>query len=162
MKRFLTAGLGLFLSMGLSFAQQPQNAAPAPRPVPLVRGDLTGPSWIGHRFVFDRYLGWGWIVPEGEKNWKKGRWVLFEETPGVILAPHRYPASADADNDVEYRLWGDIMPYQGYETNYDIFVDVFMIKGFQVLGQGKPLKLKPPTKPSARNDRKSRSSPISR
>lgn len=139
----------------------PALRPPLPPEVGKVAGTVNGPTWIGHRFVFDRYIGWGWIRPEGEKNWKKGRWVIFEEAPGLIAAPHRSLPYPEADNNVEYRLWGEIAPYRGYETNYDLFVDVFVIKGYQVLGQAAPLKLKPPVKVASRG-KKTQSSPMSR
>lgn len=121
--------------------------APKPKVLPKTWGDRSGPVYIGHRFVAERYTEWGWVWRENE-TYRKARWVMLEEEPGVRMAPGRFLSSPTADNNYEYRLYGEFAPYKGYDPNYDLFVEVFRIKGFEVIGPAAPLDLKTP-RPSA-------------
>ncbi len=130
--------------------EAPKPATPAvtpkPKPEPVVPqsyGDRTGQVYIGHRTVIDRYAGWGWIWKEGE-GYRRGKWVLMLEERGVCIVPGRFHSSIEADNDMEYKIYGEFMPYKGYEPNYDVFTDVFRIKGFEAIGKAARPNLRPP------------------
>ncbi|MDD5262736.1 MAG: hypothetical protein PHD76_12900 [Methylacidiphilales bacterium] len=128
--------------------EAPKPAAPAvtPKPEPVVPqsyGDRTGQVYIGHRAVVDRYAGWGWIWKEGE-GYRRGKWALMLEERGVCVVPGRFHSSIEADNDMEYKIYGEFMPYKGYEPNYDVFTDVFRIKGFELIGKATRPNLRPP------------------
>ena len=137
---------------------------PAPkveREVPHTFGDRTGQVYIGHRAVVERYAGWGWIWKEGE-GYRRGKWVLMQEEPGVRMVPGRFRSHPEADNDMEYKIYGEFLPFRGYEPNYDVFTDVFKIKGFEVIGKADPLKLRPPAPTNkSRNSSSSRVHEIS-
>jgi hypothetical protein len=136
--------------------------APAAKPVPKPRimpkqwGDRSGPAYVGHRTITERHAAWGWVWLERD-NYRKARWVMLEEEAGVRVAPSRFLDRYDGDADYEYKFYGEFAPYKGYDPNYDLFVEVFRIKGFEVIGEAKPLALKPP-QPSG----KKRGSPFSR
>lgn len=121
------------------------------RKIPSSFGDLSGEVFIGQRTVIDRYAGWGWIKRENE-NWKKSRWVMLQETPKVIFAPGRYLGHPDRDNGTQYKLYGSWAPYKGYEPNFDVFVDVFIIKGFELIGPAEIPKMSPPRSKRGRSD----------
>jgi hypothetical protein len=128
-------------------AAQPATPAPKPAPKPKVMpqkfGDCSGPAYIGHRTVTERYTEWGWIWKEKE-TYRKGRWAIIKETPDVAMIPSRFINNINGDDNTEYKLYGEFAPYKGYDPNYDLFVDVFIIKGFEVIGKADPVDLKPP------------------
>jgi hypothetical protein len=128
-----------------SGTQQAPAPKPAPKPkvMPQKFGDCTGPVYIGHRTVTERYTEWGWIWKEKE-TYRKGRWTIIKETPGVAMIPSRFINNINGDDNNEYKLYGEFAPYKGYDPNYDLFVDVFIIKGFEVIGPADPVNLKPP------------------
>jgi hypothetical protein len=131
-------------------APEPPLAAPvtppAPKPVVVPRdsmGRTEGGFWIGQRTVTDRYVGWGWVKEE-KQNWRSAKWVMLLETPGQIVAPHRFLSSTSADEGIQYKLFGRFADFKGYEPNYDVFVDVFILEGFEKIGPGLPIKRQPP------------------
>lgn len=115
-------------------------------------GDCTGESWIGQRVVADRYAGWGWLKREGE-SWRSAKWIMVEEKPGVILAPQRFYLRPEDDNNMQYRLYGSFASYKGYEPNVDTLTDVFVLKGFEVIGPGSKIERKPPGPSGTRKGR---------
>jgi hypothetical protein len=119
------------------------QAPKAPRVIPQSYGDTTGDVYLGQRTVVDRYAGWGWICREKE-TWRKARWVILEEKTGSTRAPGRFLGHPDSDNGTQYKLYGQWAPYKGYEPNFDVFVDVFQIKGFELIGPAEIPKMSPP------------------
>jgi hypothetical protein len=143
---------------GTTPAAAKPKPAPKPKSIPSRMGDCSGEVWIAHRFLYKRYAGWGFIKPADDKNWNKAKWVLIEEDPNNgIKIPSRFLDKINADQDFEYRFYGEIMPYKGYEPNYDIFVDVFKLRGFELLGKADPINKYPPA-PSGSSSRVGRSS----
>ncbi|NJK92285.1 MAG: hypothetical protein HC904_10885 [Blastochloris sp.] len=124
-------------------AGKPAPPPAKPRVIPARFGDTTGEVFIGQRTVIDRYAGWGWLWKENE-TWRKARWVILKEDPGVIFAPGRFLGHPDRDHGNQYKLYGQWADFKAYEPNYDVFVDVFEIKGFELIGPGTPIKLDPP------------------
>lgn len=151
----------LFAALSSSvFAQEAQNPPPTPddttapaatppqpqppkKPIPQTMGDRTGQVWIGIRTVIDRRSGWGWIKKENE-DWNQAQWAILEEKPGVIKAPGRYTGNVTSDHLMTYRLYGDFEEFKGYEPDFDVFVPVFRLKGFEVIGPGEALNKQPP------------------
>ena len=123
----------------------------APRVIPQKFGDTTGDVYIGQRSIVDRYAGWGW-VKKGNDGWNRAKWCMMEEKPGVISAPGRFSGNPDTDKGTQYKLYGQWAPYKGYEPNYDVFVDVFQIKGFEVIGPAEIPKLSPPRSSRGKTD----------
>lgn len=106
-------------------------------------GQTSGPAYIGHRAVIEKYAGWGWIRREDE-SWRSAKWVVLRESPGSIQAPGRYLAHPDNDNDVQYRIFGHFSDKRAYEPNFDTWVDVFDLTGFEVIGPAPRPNLRPP------------------
>lgn len=122
-----------------------------PRSIPTSFGDTTGEVFIGQRTVIDRYAGWGWIRREKD-TWRKSKWSMIEEKPGVIFAPGRYLGHPDRDNGTQYKLFGTWAAFKGYEPNFDVFVDVFQIKGFELIGPAEIPNMSPPRSSRGRSD----------
>jgi hypothetical protein len=132
-----------------------ERKSKTPRVIPQSYGDRSGEVFIAHRSVIDRYAGWGWMREEKE-TWRKGRWVMLEEKPGLIKAPGRFLAHPDHDDGTQYKFYGQWAPYKGYEPNFDVMVDVFQIKGFELIGPGQDLpKMSPPRSNRGRSNRES-------
>jgi hypothetical protein len=125
------------------FSQKVLPPEPVKKVIPTAQGDRRGTVWVGHRAVIDRYAGWGWIKKEREP-WSRGRWVMLEETIGKSVAPGRHYSRPTQDDGMTYRFFGDFAEYKGYEPNYDVFVDVFRIKGWETIGREKRPDLRPP------------------
>lgn len=133
------------------FSQQSLPPPPPPRQprvIPTHHGDTTGEVWIGHRAVIDRYSGWGWIKREREP-WSRARWVMLEEEPGLRMAPGRFHPRPIMDDNIQYRLYGTFAEYRGYEPNFDVFVDVFRIQGWETIGPAERPRLTPPRSAAA-------------
>ncbi|MDR2462920.1 MAG: hypothetical protein LBD30_03970 [Verrucomicrobiales bacterium] len=133
---------------------QPITPKPTPKPkvIPQTWGDRTGPVYIGHRTVTERHTEWGWVWPEKD-NSRKARWIMIQEIPGQTKIPGRFLDNPKGDDHYEYKLYGEFLPCQGYDPNYDLYVDVFRIKGFEVIGKADPLELRPPTTSSGNKKR---------
>ncbi len=125
------------------FSQKILPPEPVKKVIPTAQGDRSGTVWVGHRAVIDRYAGWGWIKKEREP-WSRGRWVLLEETIGKSVAPGRHYSRPTQDDGMTYRFFGNFADYKGYEPNYDVFVDVFRIKGWETIGRENRPDLRPP------------------
>jgi hypothetical protein len=48
----------------------------------------------------------------------------------------------DADADWEYKFWGHFATYKAYDPHLDEQLTVFVLDGYEVIGQGNPLTLK--------------------
>lgn len=100
---------------------------------PAQYGQTEGPYLIGQRTLVEDYCGWGWVRKENEK-WNKARWVAIEYDPHVCPVPHVFLPRPGDDKDYLYKLYGEFAPYRAYEPQADVWVDVFLIKGFVSLG----------------------------
>lgn len=115
------------------FSQKTLPPEPVRKPVPTSHGDRSGDIWVGHRAVVDRHAGWGWIKKENE-SWSRAKWVMIEEDPGKRMVPGRFHSRPTQDDNVQYKLYGEMADYKGYEPNYDVFVEVFRIRGWETIG----------------------------
>jgi len=100
---------------------------------PARHGQTDGAYLIGQRTIVEDYCGWGWVRKEEEK-WSKARWVAIEYDPKVCPVPHAFLPRPGDDKDYLYKLYGEFAPYRAYEPQADVWVDVFLIKGFVSLG----------------------------
>ena len=99
--------------------------------------------WIGHRLIDpEGGQGWGWVVQAGKK-WSSGKWVALQESPGLAVAPHRKLAKAEQDLNWEYKLWGKFATYKAYDPRLDEQIPVFLLSGYEVIGEAAPLSNKP-------------------
>jgi hypothetical protein len=116
-------------------------------------GRTTGPApFIGHRGLDpDGGQGWGWVRPSGG-DWSDGKWIALQEQPGIAVAPFRKLKTRDADADWEFKFWGHYAAYKAYDPRLDELLPVFVLDGYQVLGQVNPLRLRvgPPDRPHSR------------
>ena len=120
---------------------------------PARHGNTEGPYLIGQRTLVEDYCGWGWVRKEGE-SWNQARWVAIEYNPKGGRIPHSFLPRPQDDKDYLYKLYGDFAPYRAYEPQADVWVDVFLIRGFVSLGPAKePIRKDPPAHGSAKPNR---------
>lgn len=120
---------------------------------PAHHGHTGGDYFIGQRTIVEDYCGWGWVRKEGE-GWNKGRWIAIEYDPKVCPVPHAFLPRPSDDKDYLYKLYGEFAPYRAYEPQADVWVDVFILKGFLSLGPAKEtLRREPPHHGSSKPNR---------
>ena len=141
-------------------ANDPKLAQPA---VGYKEGQTRGEApWIGHRLIDPMGgQGWGWVKKSGD-DWGSAKWIALQETPGLVVAPHRKLVKADADLDWEFKFWGKFTSYKAYDPRLDEQLPVFILQGYEVIGPEAPLDIKvgPPDRiehrPSGASSRDSR------
>jgi hypothetical protein len=98
--------------------------------------------FVGHRLTDDDGgQGWGWVRKSGD-DWGDATWIALQETPGLAVAPHRKLVKNDADENWEYKFWGKFASYKAYDPRLDEQLPVFVLSGYEVVGQAAPLKIK--------------------
>jgi hypothetical protein len=110
---------------------------------PAKHGETIGESWIAQRTMVEDYCGWGWVKKDKE-SWRQARWVALESTPGTCPLPHTFLPRPEDDKNCQYRFFGTFAPYRAYEPQADVWVDVFILKGFISLGPAKDEIRRPP------------------
>ncbi|MGD9897029.1 MAG: hypothetical protein AB7T14_08165 [Candidatus Methylacidiphilaceae bacterium] len=115
----------------------PQLVLPPPQQAPEPLSPPPGVSieeFVGHRSYDKDGSGWGWVKRSNEP-WSAAKWVVFEETPGGVVAPWRLlNKKRTADNDFEYRLRGYIAPFSAYDPHTDEFLTVFVPERIETIG----------------------------
>jgi hypothetical protein len=120
-------------------ANDPRIAQPV---VGYTEGNTNGTFWIAHRLIDPMDgQGWGWVRKNGD-DWGDAKWIALQETPGLAVAPHRKLLKADGDLNWEYRFWGKFATYKAYDPRLDEQLPVFILQGYQVIGQAAPLDIK--------------------
>ncbi|MCX6935612.1 MAG: hypothetical protein NTZ01_05415 [Verrucomicrobia bacterium] len=119
---------------------------------PAKHGQTDGPYLIAQRTIVEDYCGWGWVRKEDD-TWRQARWIAIEPTVGVCPIPHTFLPRPEDDNNQQYRFYGDFAPYRAYEPQADMWVDVFILKGFLSLGPAEPIRRDPPAQASSRPNR---------
>jgi hypothetical protein len=126
-------------------------------------GRTSGTDYFyAHRLIDpDGGQGWGWVRVPGH-SWNDATWIALQETLGVAVAPHRHLQKADMDANWEFKFWGKFASYKAYDPRLDEQIPVFILEGYQVLGQAAPLTVKvgppdrmehAPSEASSRGDR---------
>ena len=116
---------------------------------PAKHGETDGESWIAQRTMVEDYCGWGWVKKDKE-SWRQARWVALEGTPGICPLPHTFLPRPEDDKNYQYRFFGTFAPYRAYEPQADVWVDVFILKGFMSLGPAKEeIRRAPPAQASS-------------
>jgi hypothetical protein len=141
-------------------ANDPRQEVPS---VGYKEGHTTGEAaWIGHRLPDAMGgQGWGWVKKSGD-SWNSAKWIALQETPGLVVAPHRKLVKADADANWEFKFWGKFASYKAYDPRMDEQIPVFVLQGYEVIGPADPLSIKvgPPDriqhKPSGASSREGR------
>jgi len=110
---------------------------------PAKHGETIGESWIAQRTMVEDYCGWGWVKKDKEP-WRQAHWVALEGTPGICPLPHTFLPRPEDDKNYQYRFFGTFAPYRAYEPQADVWVDVFILKGFMSLGPAKEEIRRPP------------------
>lgn len=120
---------------------------------PARHGQTEGNHLIGQRTLVEDYCGWGWVRKEGE-GWNKGHWIAIEYDPKLCPVPHAFLPRPGDDKDYMYKLYGEFAPYRAYEPQVDVWVDVFLLKGFVSLGPAKDsIRQDPPHHGSSKPNR---------
>jgi hypothetical protein len=105
-------------------------------------GNTQGTYWIAHRLIDpDGGQGWGW-VRQANEGWGDAKWIALQETLGLAVAPHRHLQRADEDLDWEFKFWGKFASYKAYDPRLDEQLPVFILQGYEVIGQAAPLSIK--------------------
>ncbi|MEM6885415.1 MAG: hypothetical protein AAF571_10315 [Verrucomicrobiota bacterium] len=104
--------------------------------IPQSSGDTTGDIYIAHRSVVEKYNGWGWVKHESE-SWSDAQWVTVREKLGKVIVPGRHLKHTDNDDGMQYRFYGEFSSETAYEPNKDVFIAIFNLKGFEVIGPAK-------------------------
>lgn len=104
--------------------------------IPKSLGDTSGEVFLAHRSVVEKYNGWGWIKKESEP-WSRARWSAVREQLGKVILPGRHLSHPDNDADMQYRFYGEFSKETAYEPNKDVFVPIFDLKGFELIGKAK-------------------------
>jgi hypothetical protein len=116
-------------------------------------GDTSGAVFfIAHRAIdTDGGQGFGWLRKSTDDR-DDGTWFALQEQPGLVVAPFRKLKRRDGDSDWEYKFWGHYATYKAYDPHLDELLPVFVLQGYEVIGQAAPLKLRigPPGRPHSR------------
>jgi hypothetical protein len=116
-------------------------------------GHTDGPTYfVGHRGIDDMGgQGWGWLRKSTD-DWGDGQWIALQEQPGLAVAPFRKLKARDGDSNWEFKFWGHYAPYKAYDPHLDELLPVFVLEGYEVVGQAAPLKnrIGPPGRPHSR------------
>ncbi|MDD2676739.1 MAG: hypothetical protein PHP75_04645, partial [Methylacidiphilaceae bacterium] len=101
-------------------AAQPVLPPPQQAPEPLTPPPgVQVEEFVGHRSYDKDGSGWGWVKRANEP-WSAAKWVVFEETPGGVVAPWRLlNKKRTADQDFDYRLRGYLAPFSVYDPHTD-------------------------------------------
>jgi hypothetical protein len=110
---------------------------------PAKHGDTNGESWVAQRTIVEDYCGWGWVKKDKE-SWRQARWVALEGTPRTCPLPNTFLPRPEDDKNYQYQFFGTFAPYRAYEPQADMWVDVFILKGFMSLGPAKEEIRRPP------------------
>lgn len=119
---------------------------------PAQHGQTAGPFFIAQRTLVEDYCGWGWIRSP-QQTWPQGRWIALEASPGLCSLPHTFLPRPEDDKNQQYKFYGEFAPYRAYEPQADMWVDVFILKGFMSLGPAEPIRRDPPAHASSRPNR---------
>jgi len=119
---------------------------------PATYGVTDGPYFIAQRTIVEDYCGWGWVRKENE-TWRQATWIAMEGTPNGCPIPHTFLPKPEDDKDQQYRFYGHFAPYRAYEPQADMWVDVFILKGFMSMGAAQSIRRDPPAHGSSRPNR---------
>lgn len=119
---------------------------------PATYGVTEGPYLIAQRTIVEDYCGWGWVRKENE-TWRQGTWIAIEGTPNACPIPHTFLPKPEDDKNQQYRFYGHFAPYRAYEPQADMWVDVFILKGFMSMGPAESIRRDPPAHASSRPNR---------
>jgi len=115
---------------------QPVLPPPQQAPEPLTPpAGVQVEEFVGHRSYDKDGSGWGWVKRANEP-WSAAKWVVFEETPGGVVAPWRLlNKKRTADQDFDYRLRGYVAPFSVYDPHTDEFLAVFVPERVEPIGR---------------------------
>ena len=119
---------------------------------PATYGVTEGAYLIAQRTIVEDYCGWGWVRKENE-TWRQGTWIAIEGTPNACPIPHTFLPKPEDDKNQQYRFYGHFAPYRAYEPQADMWVDVFILKGFMSMGLAESIRRDPPAHASSRPNR---------
>lgn len=104
--------------------------------------EFAEPVYVAHRYYEEKGAGWGWIKKLKE-SWSSAKWVALQETPGKAVAPWRRSGDRQSDHNYEYRFYGVFASYLAYDPHRDETMPVFILKGYEPIGEAPALGRKP-------------------
>lgn len=100
-----------------------------------ILSEAPGNYYIGHRYFNPNYKFWGYLRKPGQP-WRTARLVVLDENQ--VKAPDRVLNQFGADNDSEYRLYGQFAPKVVYEPASNHFYPHFMLTKIELIQPSAP------------------------
>ena len=94
-----------------------------------LKSEPAGAYFVGRRYYKTEYKFWGFVRPSGQP-WTAAKLVMFNENQK--LAPDRAGGKLGADNNFEYKLFGNFTGDTVYEPASNGFYPEFMLKGYEL------------------------------
>src|SRR5688572_12737867 len=94
-----------------------------------IRAEEPGDYYIGRRYYKNDYKFWGYVRRPGQP-WSSAQLVMLNEQSK--LAPDRAANQLGSDNNVEYKLFGELSKEPVYEPASNGFYPEFVLKGYEV------------------------------
>ncbi len=100
-----------------------------------IQQEPPGDYWIGRRYFKPDYKFWGFVRRPGQP-WNTSQLVMLNEKQK--LAPDREQVSFGADNNYEYKLYGEFSGDKVYEPASNGFYPEFVLKDYQLISRNPP------------------------
>ena len=94
-----------------------------------IKAEPQGAYFVGRRYFKTDYKFWGYVRQSG-RPWSEAKLVMFNENQK--LAPDRNSAKLGADNNFEYKLYGNFTGDTVYEPASNGFYPEFVLKGYEL------------------------------
>ena len=97
-----------------------------------IKAEPAGAYFVGRRYYKTEYKFWGFVRPAGQP-WSAAKMVMFNENQK--LAPDRAAGKLGADNNFEYKLFGNYSGDTVYEPASNGMYPEFVLKGSELRSQ---------------------------
>jgi hypothetical protein len=104
-----------------------------------ISNETPGNYFIGRRYFKRNYKFWGYVRRPGQP-WSTSQLVMLNEKQK--LAPDRAQVNFGADNNYEYKLYGDFSGDTVYEPASNGMYPEFVLKNYELLSTNPPPILK--------------------
>ncbi len=92
--------------------------------------------WDAQRYYVENRMPWGFVKRPGDP-WNKAFLALLNEDQ--CLAPHRSMDRKDADQNMQYKFYGQWWDKKAYDPVMNRLLPVFVLQRFEPVGVGQPL-----------------------
>lgn len=117
------------LITGCATADPKGNAAARAAMLAEIKAEKPGNYYIGRRYYKVDYKFWGFVRKPGQP-WSTAKMVMLNEQGK--FAPDREQGKIGADNDYEYKLFGDFSGQTVYEPASNGFYPEFILRGYEL------------------------------